>query len=219
MKKNINKDQIIETALQLMKDKKDLRSLNLREIARSLGCAHTNIYNYFPSYEDLLWEVHITLKDIFFYLITDDMKKANNPKERLQCFFASFVNMYLDNTGWFRLAWQEYIGDTIPERNILHEEKISNKIGVYVYQICMDSHGDFISRKRCEKSLHIAHCYIIGEISGYISNANYDTETIKEKITQGALEVFLLSMGLPAKAPKPKDFLSAYKKESFFFDK
>ncbi len=44
-KKKITKEQIISTALDLMRDKNELRTVNMREIARTLGCAHTNIYN------------------------------------------------------------------------------------------------------------------------------------------------------------------------------
>ncbi len=64
MKKNISKEQIIDTTLELLKDKSDIRTINLREIARVLGCAHTNLYNYFPSFQDLLWEAHMEIEHI-----------------------------------------------------------------------------------------------------------------------------------------------------------
>ena len=48
-------DRYIEETLQLIAEKGGSTQVNLREISRRIGCAHTNAYNYFTSREDLLW--------------------------------------------------------------------------------------------------------------------------------------------------------------------
>ena len=48
-------DRYIEATLQLIAEKGGSSQVNLREISRRIGCAHTNAYNYFESREDLLW--------------------------------------------------------------------------------------------------------------------------------------------------------------------
>jgi len=78
MKKSITKEQIIETALDLLKDKSDIRSVNLREIARVLGCAHTNLYNYFPSFNDLLWEAHMEIENQFIKKIALELESVQD---------------------------------------------------------------------------------------------------------------------------------------------
>ena len=50
----ISKELIVETALALINEEGSSSKVNLREIARRLGCAHTNIYNYYPSLDELL---------------------------------------------------------------------------------------------------------------------------------------------------------------------
>ena len=47
-------EQIVDHALALIAEKGTSRDVNLREISRRVGCAHTNIYNYFASLQDLL---------------------------------------------------------------------------------------------------------------------------------------------------------------------
>lgn len=46
------------------------------------------------------------------------MSLANIAEMRLSYFFKAFVEMYLDNKGWFRLAWHEYIDGDRPQGDI-----------------------------------------------------------------------------------------------------
>ena len=49
------REAIIKAALDLLEESGDPSSLNLRKTAARAGCAHTNVYNYFPSLEALKW--------------------------------------------------------------------------------------------------------------------------------------------------------------------
>ena len=48
-------ERYIEATLELVAERGGSTQVNLREISRRIGCAHTNAYNYFESREDLLW--------------------------------------------------------------------------------------------------------------------------------------------------------------------
>jgi len=168
VKKNITKELIVETALELMRDKNDFRGLNLREIARTLGCAHTNIYNYFPSHTDLLWETHATIQEVFMEMLTKRLEAANTAELRLAYFFESFVDMYMDNKGWFRLAWQEYIGDERPKRDIEATEATNKMLNKHISEIWKELSGEYPDADTTKRVLHNTHCYIVGEISNYL---------------------------------------------------
>ena len=168
MKKNITKEQIVETALELMRDKKDLRGLNLREIARTLGCAHTNLYNYFPSYNDLLWETHATLQEIFMDMLMKKLVAANTAEMRLAYFFEAFVDTYMDNKGWFRLAWHESVGGERPGRDIEATEATNEALNKRLSGIWKEIYGDYPNADTTKRVLHNTHCYIVGEISNFI---------------------------------------------------
>lgn len=49
------KAKFIAALLELLDEEHTPRSVNLRQISRRIGCAHTNAYNYFDSFESLLW--------------------------------------------------------------------------------------------------------------------------------------------------------------------
>jgi len=194
MKKKITKDVIVETALELMKDKNDLRTLNLREIARTLGCAHTNLYNYFPSYTDLLWETHATLQEMFMKILADKLRQTSAAELKLKYFFDAFVCLYLDNKGWFRLAWHEYIGEDRPERDIAVTQKSNSELTRYVSEIWKELHGEYPDEALARQSLHITHCYIVGEISNYISGRGLilNEDELKSHVSIEAMKIFQL---------------------------
>ena len=153
-RKPISREQIIDSALELLRNRRDVQSLNLREIARALGCAHTNLYNYFSSYPQLLWEAHAVCMERMSAQIGAVAAAALAPKYKLQAFFYAVVRVYLENTGWFRLAWLEYLGE---------------RMNRAVAQIWRELTGHPADAEKLEETVHFVHCYLIGEISNYIS--------------------------------------------------
>ena len=168
-KKNITKEQIISTALDLIRDKNELRTVNMREVARTLGCAHTNIYNYFPTYTDLLWETHTAILVAFMRTSGEKLSAATTAEMQLQYFFDTFAQMYLENKGWFRLVWLEYIGDDRPKKNWETTEKVRLELNHIITNIWRELKGFAPKAEIVNRVVHNTHCYIIGEVSNYIS--------------------------------------------------
>ncbi len=196
MKKNITKEQVIETAVELMKDRDNLNSLNLREIARTLGCAHTNLYNYFSSYNDLLWETHAAIQVIFMRMITDRINEATTAEKRLTNFFKAFVDMYMDNKGWFRLAWHEYIEGDRPQSDVEATAAANKMVNYYISDIWNELYGEYPERDLAERILHNTHCYIVGEISNYLLGRGLikDEKQLRSYIVQEAICMFRLCL-------------------------
>jgi AcrR family transcriptional regulator len=48
-------ERYVEATLELIAESGSSTGINLREISRRIGCAHTNVYNYFASRDDLMW--------------------------------------------------------------------------------------------------------------------------------------------------------------------
>lgn len=196
MKKKITKELIVETALELMRDKADLQGLNLREVARTLGCAHTNLYNYFPSYSDLLWETHIAVLEIFMEMLEKKLEETNNAEQKLSYFFNSFVVMYVENKGWFRLAWQEYIDGDRPVRDVEVTVATNQSLNEHISKIWQELTGEKPDMEQTARVLHITHCYIIGEISNYLSGRGLieNEAELKAHVTHEAVQIFRLGL-------------------------
>lgn len=200
MKKNITKEQVIETALELMKNSNNLGGLNFREVARTLGCAHTNLYNYFSSYNDLLWEAHATMQEHFMMILTEQLENASTAEHRLICFFETFVNVYMDKKGWFRLAWHEYIDGERPQRDIDATEAANKMLNNYIADVWNELYGEYPARDLIKRVMHNTHCYIIGEISNHILGRGLiENETeFRTYITREAINIFKLCILNPS---------------------
>ncbi|MDR0286492.1 MAG: TetR/AcrR family transcriptional regulator [Clostridiales bacterium] len=196
MKKNITREQIVETALELMKNKSDLRGINMREIARTLGCAHTNIYNYFPSYNDLLWEAHAALQELFMSIFTQKLSTANSCEMQLTYFFEAFIDIYLSNKGWFWLAWHEHIDDERPKRDVETTKKANEELNRYISSIWKELSGSYPDADHVRIVLHNTHCYIVGEISNYLLGRGLidDEAELKAYIAHEAALMFKLCL-------------------------
>ncbi|MCI1998895.1 MAG: TetR/AcrR family transcriptional regulator [Clostridia bacterium] len=196
MKKAISKEQIIDTALKLLSDKQDFKSINIREIARTIGCAHTNIYNYFSSSADLLWELHSALLGIFITMLRKNVSAEKSPKIRLRKFWETFLQFYLDNIGWFRLVWMIYIGDKRPESNIIATKMTKDELDKYMIDIWEELSGYKSNNKKVSETVHNVHCYIIGEVSNYISGRGLikNTAEFKNYVVDNAIRLLTLSL-------------------------
>lgn len=195
MKKSITREQIIDTTLDLLKDSNDIRNVNLREIARVLGCAHTNLYNYFPSFNNLLWEALIEIENKFIKQMTLTLESVLDPKTKLYKFYFSLAELYLDHKGWFRLIWLDYIDDVCPEKNKIATEEVVDTMVEILEAICLDIHPNAPDHDCIHGILHDVHCYIIGEVSSFINGRGLiqDTELLKKHIADTAVTFFTLS--------------------------
>lgn len=195
-KKKITKEQIISTALDLIRNRNELRTVNMREVARTLGCAHTNIYNYFPSYTDLLWETHTTILEVFMDTLREKISATTTAEIELQYFFDTFVQIYLDNKGWFRLVWLEYIGDDRPKSNMEATAKVHLELNHIVVSIWRELDGVAPDVAIVNRVVHNTHCYIIGEISNYISGRGLiENETeLREYIVKESINMMTCCM-------------------------
>lgn len=196
MKKNITKEQIVYTALDLMRDKNNLRGLNLREIARTIGCAHTNLYNYFPSYTDLLWEVHAVLQKKSMEILAARLSEVKIAELKLKCFFDTILDTYLDNKGWFRLAWLEYIGDDRPENDIIATNTAASQLNSCIIEIWEELYGVSPDKEIVRHILHNTHCYIVGEVSNYIAGRGLieNELELKNYVVKEAINILTLCL-------------------------
>jgi AcrR family transcriptional regulator len=197
MKTKITQEQIIDTTLSLIRDKNDLSGLNLREIARTLGCAHTNLYNYFPSFNALLWATLSVLQERFMGILRNNLLRADNAELRFKYFFDTFLDVYLGNQGWFRLAWLEYIEGVRPDINSKVIKKTRGELDAYAADIWKELSGAAPDMEKLSRVMHTTHCYIIGEVSNYISGRGLidSKKEFRKHVSNEAMRVFTLCMG------------------------
>ena len=159
----ITRELIVDTALALINEEGSSSRVNLREIARRLGCAHTNIYNYYPSLDELLWDAHGAALRRMTEAVTSASLKGELEKS-LQAFYSAYAGFYLSNRGWFSLLWQDPLAGERPERHRSEAEEMVRRLVDHL----ADAYRGTIEWKVLHDVLHRVHCYLHGEVSIFI---------------------------------------------------
>ena len=168
MKKFTSKEHIMTEILELMRNNENLRMLNLQEIAKELDCTLINICEYFPSYNDLLWDAHAAIHGVFKCMLIEKLAHTDTAELKFVYFFQTIVDIYMDNKGWFRLAWLEYIEGERPQKDIDAVNAGTKFLDNYISDIWNGIFNEYPDKESTGRIMHNMHCYIIGEISNHL---------------------------------------------------
>ncbi len=174
-------DNFIRTTLQLIDQKQGSKGVNLRMVAKEIGCAHTNVYNYFDSFEQLLWEAYFEILKQWVEWTKHEIGTDIAAEGVLDQFIASQIDFALDHPGWYRFIWMEKMAGHPPTeiRNFLMfmQDNFIRRIAAY--------YSSSIPRNKLESVSDIVHSYLHGEIMKMISGRtgmNEEKGNLKSKI-------------------------------------
>jgi AcrR family transcriptional regulator len=95
-------DRFIAETVALIEERGSSQDVTLREIAERVGCAHTNVYNYFEDFDDLLWAAFSRAIDIYFVHLAEGLPLEAPARELLQTFMERVVSFPREHTGLYR---------------------------------------------------------------------------------------------------------------------
>lgn len=94
-RKGLSRERILSAYLGLLDEPDPSGSSNFRGLAARLGCAHTNLYNFFPDWDALRWAGAGEVLD----RTADFMEDGEGDP------VARYVRFALDHPAWYRLVW------------------------------------------------------------------------------------------------------------------
>ncbi|MFW6211959.1 MAG: TetR/AcrR family transcriptional regulator [Spirochaetota bacterium] len=99
----LTRNDLVGTLLEMIDAGNAFGKLNMRKLARQVGCAHTNIYNYFATWEELEWFALAETLDRLLRQLPDGLAAGNT--ERVPRVAYPFR---------YRFAWLDPITGTPP---------------------------------------------------------------------------------------------------------
>ena len=95
-------ERYVAMTLDLIEERGTSVGVNLREVSRRLGHAHTNVYNYFESYEDLL--EHALRRAILHYAkaMAANLNGDLSARDCYRRFTRNMVEWSIQNPGYHR---------------------------------------------------------------------------------------------------------------------
>lgn len=194
MAKGLSKERVIDTALALLDI--DGMTVNFRDIARKLNCAHTNLYNYFDSFEALLWEAQEEIMQRLQNKIEESLGHTALSEEKLAAFWDALIDFYLLHKGWFHLVWFEPIHSPRPKA---HYDRTVSMVDAMVEALTAafehaESESNALSMRM---NLHNINAYILGELSIYLAGRGLIREeaTFRAYVSEQATRMMWLLAG------------------------
>jgi len=178
-KQNLSKEIIINKTLELIEEKQSIQKINLRKIAKELNCAHTNLYNYFSSYNNLLWNALAEAIKI--------MNQSIFTQNNLEKIIDSFIQFSIEHKGLYRLIWYEKVEGEVPKdvKELLLEPQRKT------YENLKDQYENW---NLVSKKIQVSLAYVHGEITIMINNRNggnsLDELAWKNSIKKNAINIF-----------------------------
>lgn len=176
---SINKEVIIETTLYLIEKNQGIKGVNLRRIAKEIGCAHTNIYNYFDSLNEIFWESLGQVMTKMIEYVNGNLPSKINNEENFYLFLSNIIDFSMNHPGWYRLIWLEHIEGSPSSKIITMINKPKEGFIQKIMKI-----NDNISEKKANLINDILITYLHGALNNWINNrnANKSIEEIKKSI-------------------------------------
>jgi len=179
-RKTITKEMIIETAAAMIEENCGIRNVTLREIAKRLGCAHTNLYNYFGGLSEIYWEV---AGWILTQLIADARLREQRegiPEGNLFSMLSQFVDFSIDHPAWYQFLWLEsLVGEPSP-----HVVEILQRPNTYIGDAVRSTAGVELTDGKVRQIGDIMFNYTYGEISTWVHqrSAGDSREALQKRI-------------------------------------
>lgn len=182
-------ERFVEVTLSLIVEKGGSLDVNLRQVARGVGCAHTNVYNYYADFQDLLWEAFRRALIVYGEYITYDLDDSLPPMEYFRRVISNLATFPQDNPGLYRFIGSDPINlDEIPAD--IMDTVVSMK--VWLFEVVKVLCGPEISADTAEEIANIILAYIDGETFNIINGRTVPGEDVPGRIMTNALRLFTL---------------------------
>lgn len=180
-------ERFITTTLELIAEEGGSIDVNLRQISRRMGCAHTNVYNYFDSYQDLLWAAYQRALVIYGEYLIQGLSVEQAPSEYLRRCVTNLATFPEENPGLHRFISSDPIelADLPPA---ILETVVAMKcwFGATVEAAAVPETGPEEARVAAD----IVLAYIDGETLNLINGRVIPSEDLGGRIVGNALRLF-----------------------------
>lgn len=150
----------------MIEENNGIKNVNLREIAKKLGCAHTNLYNYFGSLDEIFWES--LAKALILMIEYVETKYINDRlgEDRFFSMISGIIDFSTQHTGWYKLIWLESMnGYRSPEVELI----LSKPSHIFNTEL-MKANNNQLTTEQAQVISNILHSYLHGELCMWIHN-------------------------------------------------
>ena len=178
-------ETIITKFVAILEEVGSSETVSFREIARRIGCNHTNLYNYFESFEDLRAQSLIFIAQSLRKRIVPQ-SEALPPETLFRNFIHSLAEWAVSNAAIYRILWI----DKMPAEASMAVFSVLPRPENAIMPILEKLAEGSIHTKKLQPIAAMVHSYFHGEILKMICNRHeISVEEFLEQISGRSLDM------------------------------
>ncbi|MDP4087984.1 MAG: TetR/AcrR family transcriptional regulator [Bacillota bacterium] len=188
-KVKVSREIILEKTLALVDERDGIRNVTLRDIAKEVGCAHTNLYNYFGSLEDIFWEALGKVLNKLMEFSISGLSTESDPEESVNHILSRFMDFSMDHPGWYRLIWLDSLsGKPSPEVEAVLEAPAAG------FTELIRTAKDELTPEQALSIGNVMLCYLHGELCIWLNDRSFlkDRQQVRQKIQDNLRSLYKL---------------------------
>ncbi|MCP4674201.1 MAG: TetR/AcrR family transcriptional regulator [Deltaproteobacteria bacterium] len=183
------RERFIEETLTLIAEKGGSKDVNLREISRRVGCAHTNAYNYFNNMDDLLWAAFKRALLLYAEAITAGLEDSLSGYKYFDRLISNMVDFAVGNPGLYRFIGSDPLTpESIPEEIV----EIITGLKLYYLKVFRTLTKGTVTRAKADHAGNTILAYMDGEIFNLINGRYLPDEQVRGRIIGNIHQLFTL---------------------------
>ena len=181
-------ERFVEMTLALVTETGGSQDVNLREISRRVGCAHTNLYNYYPTYQDLLWEAFRRALVEYGECVVVGLDDSLESDEYLQRLITNLATYPEQHPGLYRFVASDPINIEEMPGDIL--ETVAQMKAWLAEAFAAVSGAATVEEAQTASDIVLS--YIDGETLNVINGRVVPGEDVRGRVVENALRLFRL---------------------------
>ena len=163
------------------------RDVNLRAIAKEVGCAHTNAYNYFSGLDDLMWCAMQQVFEILEERVAEGLDDSLRPYEYLELLFANYVRFAEEEPGLFRfISTDPMSSDDVPDEVLEPIERLLN----FVSEVFSSLSEGRLDSDSADRTRAVVLAYLDGELSNMINGRTLPGDDIRHRVIENSIRLY-----------------------------
>ena len=181
-------ERFVEVTLELIEEHGGSQDLSLREVARRVGCAPTNVYNYFDGLPGLLWEALRRAVVHYARAVADGLDDGAPPLDFFRQVVANLIAYAREHPGLYRfISWDPINDGTYPD-DVIETVVALKEWFVDVIVACAPE----TDRDVAEDAFYVIDAYLSGESANLVTNRALPGADIAARMLDNALQLFTL---------------------------
>jgi AcrR family transcriptional regulator len=182
-------ERLVEATLELIAEEGSSLSVNLRQVSRRVGCAHTNVYNYFDSYRDLQWAAFRLALRRYAESLIDGLDASMPADDYLRRAIANLASFPQQNPGLMRFIGSDPLDLKSVPADIM--ATVTSMKRWFTAAVAAAA-GPGMRASDARKTADIVLAYIDGETLNLINGRSIPDEDLAGRVVANAMRLFAL---------------------------